>query len=257
MPVGRTYPLVALVILDGWGCAPPGPGNAVSLADTPVFDRLWESCPHTTIGASGEAVGLPPGQMGNSEVGHLTIGSGRVLDQDLMRVNRAIASRALFENEALVSAFRRGANVHLMGLVSHGGVHSHIDHLKALLELARREGKTEQTWIHAFTDGRDVSPTSAVHDLAELPADRIATVAGRYYAMDRDKRWERTDLALAAITQGTDPEADDPVAAVAGELRRRDHRRVHRPDRRCAGGRACSPATRRSSSTSARTAAAS
>jgi len=214
MPVGRTYPLVALVILDGWGCAPPGPGNAVSLADTPVFDRLWATCPHTTIEASGEAVGLPPGQMGNSEVGHLTIGSGRVLDQDLMRVNRAIASGALFENEALVSAFRRGANVHLLGLVSHGGVHSHIDHLQALLELARREGKAEQTWIHAFTDGRDVSPTSALHDLAELPTDRIATVAGRYYAMDRDKRWERTDLALAAITEGTDPEADDPIAAV-------------------------------------------
>jgi len=214
MPVGRTYPLVGLVILDGWGCAPPGPGNAISLADTPVFDRLWATYPHTTIAASGEAVGLPPGQMGNSEVGHLTIGSGRVLDQDLMRVNRAIASGALFENEALVSAFRRGANVHLMGLVSHGGVHSHIDHVKALLELARREGKEEQTWIHAFTDGRDVSPTSAVHDLAELPVERIATVAGRYYAMDRDKRWDRTDLALAAITEGSDPEADDPIAAV-------------------------------------------
>ena len=214
MPVGRTYPLVALVILDGWGCAPPGPGNAVSLADTPVFDRLWARFPHTTIEASGEAVGLPDGQMGNSEVGHLTIGSGRVLDQDLMRVNRAIASGALYENEALVSAFRRGANVHLMGLVSHGGVHSHIEHVKALLELARREGKEDRTWLHAFTDGRDVSPTSAVHDLAELPAERIATVAGRYYAMDRDKRWERTDLALAAITEGTDPEADDPVAAV-------------------------------------------
>ena len=214
MPVGRTYPLVALVILDGWGCAPPGPGNAISLADTPVFDRLWATYPHTTIEASGEAVGLPPGQMGNSEVGHLTIGSGRVLDQDLMRVNRAIASGALFENEALVSAFRRGTNVHLMGLVSHGGVHSHIDHVKALLELARREGKEEQTWIHAFTDGRDVSPTSAVHDLAELPVERIGTVAGRYYAMDRDKRWDRTDLALAAITEGTDPEADDPIAAV-------------------------------------------
>jgi 2,3-bisphosphoglycerate-independent phosphoglycerate mutase len=214
MPVGRTYPLVALVILDGWGCAPPGPGNAVSLAETPVFDRLWASCPHTTIEASGEAVGLPPGQMGNSEVGHLTIGSGRVLDQDLMRVNRAIASGALYENEALVSAFRRGANVHLVGLVSHGGVHSHIDHLQALLELARREDKAEQTWIHAFTDGRDVSPHAALADLAELPAERIATVAGRYYAMDRDKRWERTDLALAAITEGTDPEADDPLAAV-------------------------------------------
>ncbi|MGZ4380352.1 MAG: 2,3-bisphosphoglycerate-independent phosphoglycerate mutase [Gaiellaceae bacterium] len=202
------------MILDGWGCAPPGPGNAISLADTPVFDRLWATYPHTTIEASGEAVGLPPGQMGNSEVGHLTIGSGRVLDQDLMRVNRAIASGALFENEALVSAFRRGTNVHLMGLVSHGGVHSHIDHVKALLELARREGKEEQTWIHAFTDGRDVSPTSAVHDLAELPVERIGTVAGRYYAMDRDKRWDRTDLALAAITEGTDPEADDPIAAV-------------------------------------------
>jgi 2,3-bisphosphoglycerate-independent phosphoglycerate mutase len=214
MPVGRTYPLVALVILDGWGCAPPGPGNAVSLAETPVFDRLWAAYPHTTIEASGEAVGLPPGQMGNSEVGHLTIGSGRVLDQDLMRVNRAIASGALNENEALVSGFRRGANVHLMGLVSHGGVHSHIDHVRALLELARREGKEEQTWIHAFTDGRDVSPTSAVHDLAELPVERIATVAGRYYAMDRDRRWDRTDLALAAITQGTDPGADDPIAAV-------------------------------------------
>ena len=214
MPGRRNYPLVALVILDGWGCAPPGPGNAVSLAATPVFDGLWERCAHTTIKASGEAVGLPPGQMGNSEVGHLTIGSGRVLDQDLMRVNRAISSGALYENEALVSAFRRGANVHLLGLVSHGGVHSHIDHVRALLELARREGATDRTWIHAFTDGRDVSPTSAVHDLAELPVDRIATVAGRYYAMDRDKRWERTDLALAAITEGTEPEADDPLAAV-------------------------------------------
>ncbi len=214
MPGSRTYPLVALVILDGWGCAAPGPGNAVSLADTPVFDRLWAEYAHTTIGASGEAVGLPDGQMGNSEVGHLTIGSGRVLDQDLMRVNRAVDSGALYENEALVSAFRRGANVHLMGLVSHGGVHSHIAHLQALLELARREGKEEQTWIHAFTDGRDVSPHAALADLAELPAEKIATISGRYYAMDRDKRWDRTDLALDAITKGTDPEADDPIAAV-------------------------------------------
>ncbi len=214
MPGSRSYPLVALVILDGWGCAPPGPGNAVSLADTPVFDRLWAERAHTTLGASGEAVGLPDGQMGNSEVGHLTIGSGRVLDQDLMRVNRAVASGALYENEALVSAFRRGANVHLMGLVSHGGVHSHIDHLQALLELARREGKEEQTWIHAFTDGRDVSPHAALADLAELPAEKIATVAGRYYAMDRDKRWERTDAALDAITKGTETAADDPLAAV-------------------------------------------
>jgi 2,3-bisphosphoglycerate-independent phosphoglycerate mutase len=196
------------VILDGWGCAPPGPGNAVELAETPVFDRLWAEFPHSRLKASGEAVGLPPGQMGNSEVGHLTIGSGRVLFQDLMRVNMAIETGELFENAALVEAFERakaaGANVHLLGLVSYGGVHSHIDHLRALLELARREAMEERTWIHAFTDGRDVSPTSAVSDLAELPPERIATVVGRYYAMDRDKRWERTQLALDAITQSMD-----------------------------------------------------
>jgi 2,3-bisphosphoglycerate-independent phosphoglycerate mutase len=210
--------LVALVILDGWGIAPPGPGNAVELADTPVFDSLVERFPHTTLRASGEAVGLPPGQMGNSEVGHLTIGSGRVLLQDLMRVNLAIDDGSLFENPALVGAFRRtrerGGDVHLLGLVSYGGVHSHIDHLRALLELAEREGMVERTWIHAFTDGRDVSPHAAANDLAELPADRIATVCGRYYAMDRDQRWERTDRALAAIVDGEGEVADDPVVAV-------------------------------------------
>jgi 2,3-bisphosphoglycerate-independent phosphoglycerate mutase len=190
----RRVPLVALVILDGWGCAPPGPGNAVELADTPNFDRLWREFPHTTLAASGEAVGLPPGQMGNSEVGHLTIGSGRRLYQDLMRVNKAIEDGSFFENGALRDAFARGQNVHLLGLVSYGGVHSHIDHLRALLRFA-----PEKTWIHAFTDGRDVSPTSAVKDLAELPTDRIATVSGRYYAMDRDQRWERTQRAFDAI----------------------------------------------------------
>ena len=198
-----TVPLVALVILDGWGLAPPGPGNAVELADTPVFDGLCSAYPHARLVASGEAVGLPAGQMGNSEVGHLTIGSGRILDQDFQRVNRAIQSGSFFENEALVTAFRRarerGGEVHLLGLVSYGGVHSHIDHLRALLDLAAREQMAEHTWIHAFTDGRDVSPTSAVHDLAELPDERIATVSGRYYAMDRDKRWDRTELALDAI----------------------------------------------------------
>ncbi len=197
------------MILDGWGCAPAGPGNAVELADTPVFDRLWRECPHTTLQASGEAVGLPPGQMGNSEVGHLTIGSGRVLYQDLMRVNRAIEDGSFFESPALRDAFQRGANAHLLGLVSYGGVHSHVDHLRALLRFA-----PEKTWIHAFTDGRDVSPHSAVHDLAELPVDRIATVAGRYYAMDRDGRWDRTERALRAIVDGEGEQADDPVAAV-------------------------------------------
>ena len=203
MRSGSTFPLVALVILDGWGCAPPGAGNAVELASTPVFDRLWAEYPHARLAASGEAVGLPPGQMGNSEVGHLTIGAGRVLDQDFQRVNRSIADGTFYENDALVSAFRRArerdGDVHLLGLVSYGGVHSHIDHLRALLELAQREGMTHRTWIHAFTDGRDVSPTSAVRDLAELPDARIATISGRYYAMDRDNRWERTQLALDAI----------------------------------------------------------
>jgi 2,3-bisphosphoglycerate-independent phosphoglycerate mutase len=206
------------VILDGWGCAPPGPGNAVELAETPVFDRLWAEFPHSHLNASGEAVGLPPGQMGNSEVGHLTIGSGRVLFQDLMRVNVAIESGELFENPALVEAFERakerGANVHLLGLVSYGGVHSHIDHLRALLELAGRQGMADRTWIHAFTDGRDVSPTSAVSNLAELPADRIATVAGRYYAMDRDQRWDRTERALAALIRGEGVQGSDPVTEV-------------------------------------------
>jgi 2,3-bisphosphoglycerate-independent phosphoglycerate mutase len=210
--------LVALVILDGWGLAPPGPGNAVELAETPVFDALAARFPHTTLAASGEAVGLPPGQMGNSEVGHLTIGSGRVLFQDLMRVNLAISDGSFFENPALVGAFSRasekGGDVHLLGLVSRGGVHSHLDHLRALLELAERQGVAERTWIHAFTDGRDVSPRAAANDLAELPAHRIATVCGRYYAMDRDQRWERTDRALRAITLGEGGAADDPVAAV-------------------------------------------
>ncbi len=206
---GRTYPLVVLVVLDGWGCASPGPGNAISLARTPNFDNLWEKYPHSTLKASGEAVGLPPGQMGNSEVGHLTIGSGRILEQDFVRVNDAIESGDLKKNEALRSAFERGENVHLLGLVSKGGVHSHIDHVQALLEFA-----PEKTWIHAFTDGRDVSPHSAVHDLAELPIDRIATVAGRYYAMDRDKRWDRTERALDAIVHGKGDHASDPIAAV-------------------------------------------
>jgi len=214
------------VVLDGWGCAPPGPGNAVELAETPVFNALWERYPHTTLGASGEDVGLPPGQMGNSEVGHLTIGSGRVILQDLMRVNRAIESGDLFESPALVGAFRRAkerdGNVHLLGLVSYGGVHSHIDHLRALLELARREGMADRTYVHAFTDGRDVSPTSARNDVAELVAEgaQIATVAGRYYGMDRDQRWERTERALAAILRGEGEQASDPVAAIEASYAR-------------------------------------
>jgi 2,3-bisphosphoglycerate-independent phosphoglycerate mutase len=156
--------------------------------------------------------------MGNSEVGHLTIGSGRILLQDLVRVSRAVEDGSLFENEALLGAFRRAkerdAAVHLLGLVSTGGVHSHLDHLLALLEMARRAGIEERTWVHAFTDGRDVSPYAAVEDLSRLPAQQVSTVVGRYYAMDRDARWERTDLAFEAIVRGVGTEAGDPVAAV-------------------------------------------
>ncbi len=205
----QSFPLVTLVILDGFGCAPPGPGNAVELADTPVFDRLWREFPHTTIEASGVAAGLPPGQMGNSEVGHLTIGAGRRLYQDLMRVNEAIEDGSFFELPALKAAFADDRKVHLLGLVSHGGVHSHIDHVQALLRFA-----PERTWIHAFTDGRDVSPTSAARDLAELPLDRIATVVGRYWAMDRDQRLDRTQRAYDAIVDGAGTHTDDVVEAV-------------------------------------------
>ena len=218
--------LVALVILDGWGCAPPGPGNAVELAETPIFDGLWARFPHTTLEASSEAVGLPPGQMGNSEVGHLTIGAGRVVYQDLVRINKAIEDGSFFENEALVAAFERarerGGEVHLLGLVSYGGVHSHIDHLRALVELGRRQGMEQRTHVHAFTDGRDVSPTSAANDLAELVSEGadIVTVCGRYYAMDRDGRWERTERAFNAICSDDAERADDPIAAVRASYER-------------------------------------
>ena len=215
---GSGVNLVTLVILDGWGCAPPAPANAVELARTPVFDGLWRTYPHTTLNASGEAVGLPPGQMGNSEVGHLTIGSGRILYQDLQRVNASVADASFFDNAVLRGAFERarerGGGVHLLGLVSRGGVHSHISHVRALLELARRLGMEERTWVHVFTDGRDVSPTAAADDLAELPVERIATVVGRYYAMDRDARWDRTERALEAIVGGRGRRADDPIGAI-------------------------------------------
>src|SRR5919201_1730286 len=159
--------------------------------------------PRTRSTRDPRRVGLPPGQMGNSEVGHLTIGSGRVLFQDLMRVNKAIEDGSFFSDEALTGAFDRGRRVHLLGLVSEGGVHSHIDHVRALLRFA-----PEKTFIHAFTDGRDVSPHSALEDLASLPVDRIATVCGRYYAMDRDARWDRTQRAFDAIVHENRPRLD-------------------------------------------------
>ena len=198
-----SYPRVCLVVLDGWGLAEPGPGNAISLADTPVFDELWERYPHTTLTTHGPAVGLPEGQMGNSEVGHLNLGAGAVVKQDLLRIDEAIEDGSFFENEALRAACDT-ERLHLLGLVSDGGVHSSMDHLKALIELAGRQGVRDVV-VHAFTDGRDTNPDSGVRHVAEVESwggSRIATVSGRYYAMDRDNRWERTQLAYDAIVSG-------------------------------------------------------
>ena len=194
---------VCLVVLDGWALAEPGPGNAVELADTPVFDELWEKHPHTTLTTHGPAVGLPEGQMGNSEVGHLNLGAGAVVKQDLLRIDEAIEDGSFFENETLRAACDT-KRLHLLGLVSDGGVHSSLDHLKALIELARRQDVPEVI-VHAFTDGRDTAPDSGVRHLAEVEAwggARVGSVSGRYYAMDRDNRWDRTELALDAIVKG-------------------------------------------------------
>ena len=227
-----TYPSVCLVVLDGWGLAEPGPGNAVELADTPVFDELWEKHPHTTLTTHGPAVGLPEGQMGNSEVGHLNLGAGAVVKQDLLRIDEAIEDGSFFENEALRAACDT-ERLHLLGLVSDGGVHSSMDHLRALIELAGREDVPDVV-VHAFTDGRDTAPDSGVRHLAEVESwggARVATVSGRYYAMDRDKRWDRTELAFDAIVKG---EAEFCGGVRGGGrapgLRARRDRRVHQAD---------------------------
>jgi 2,3-bisphosphoglycerate-independent phosphoglycerate mutase len=214
---------VVLVILDGFGIAPPGPSNAVSLAETPVFDGIHARYPHAQLVASGRAVGLPDGQMGNSEVGHLTIGSGRIVRQDLVRLSDAVADGSFLETPALVAAARRaaerGAGLHLMGLVSDGGVHSHVNHLRALVELARAHGVAAT--VHAITDGRDVSPHQAAGLLETLEREwadgraRIATVSGRLWAMDRDRRWERTKCWYDAVVDGVGASAASASAAAA------------------------------------------
>jgi len=214
----------ALVILDGWGCAPPGPGNAISLANTPVWDQLWAEFPHVLLEASGEAVGLPPGVMGNSEVGHLTLGSGRIIYQDLSRINRAIADGSFFQNAALAAVMdgvrQRQGSLHLMGLLSDAGVHSALGHVKALVSMARQRG-VPRLYVHAFTDGRDTPPTSGVGYAEELDTflrskglGVIATVSGRYYAMDRDKRWDRVKLAYDALVHGEGLRAPDARTAI-------------------------------------------
>jgi 2,3-bisphosphoglycerate-independent phosphoglycerate mutase len=208
-----SVPAVCLVILDGWGLAPPGPGNAVELADTPVFDELWERHPHTRLTACGRAVGLPEGQMGNSEVGHLNLGAGSVVRQDLTRIDDAIEDGSFAENEVLRAACET-QRLHLMGLVSKGGVHAGWEHLRALVELTRT---VPEVFVHAFTDGRDTLPDSGAGFVEEVESwgARVATVSGRYYAMDRDRRWDRTKLAYDAIVHArAEFEAPSGVAAV-------------------------------------------
>ncbi|MEO8092654.1 MAG: 2,3-bisphosphoglycerate-independent phosphoglycerate mutase [bacterium] len=226
MPV----PSLALVILDGWGIAPPGPGNAIEQARTPVFDELWCGYPHTRLSASGADVGLPEGQMGNSEVGHLNLGAGSVVKQDLARIDEAIADGSFFRNEALraaCAAAREGPNgrLHMLGLVSDGGVHSGWSHLRALVELAAREQVPDPV-VHVFTDGRDTLPTSGAGYVAQLQGwldelgGRIGTVCGRFYAMDRDNRWERTRRAYDALVCGEGERAGDPVEAIRASYQR-------------------------------------
>ena len=230
-PAGPPASSAVLVVLDGWGLAPDGPGNAVSLAQTPVFDELWARYPHTTLTACGLAVGLPEGQMGNSEVGHMNLGAGAVVMQDLTRIDLAVADGALARNEVLRAAFTNipaGGRVHLIGLVSDGGVHSSIEHLRSLIALAAELG-VEDLVIHAFTDGRDTLPHSGEGFLeqvegwtAEAGAGRVGTVIGRYYAMDRDSRWERVQLAYDLLVHGRAEHHADTAAQALRDAYARD-----------------------------------
>ena len=211
-----------LVIIDGWGYRVEAAGNAIAAARKPSWDALWERWPHTTLAAAGEPVGLPAGQQGNSEVGHLNIGAGRIVYQDLTRINLAIDDGSFQRNPALLAAMTaaRDGALHLVGLVSPGGVHSSSAHLTALLEMAKRVG-VERVFIHAFADGRDEPPSSAagyvkdlVDEIQRIGTGRIASISGRYYAMDRDKRWDRTERAYRTIVEAEGPTAPDPVAFI-------------------------------------------
>ena len=220
--MGFYKPLV-LTIMDGWGHNPDPANNAVAMARTPTFDRLWAENPHTHIRTDGPYVGLPAGQMGNSEVGHLNIGSGRIVQMDITRIDEMAQSGAFDRNPALAAVWdrsRNGGALHLMGLLSDGGVHSQASHLYALLEAAKRQ-HAKNVFVHAFTDGRDTPPQSGVGHLARLLAfmerlgcGRLATVCGRYYAMDRDRRWERTERAMRALLDGQGHRTQDPIAGL-------------------------------------------
>jgi 2,3-bisphosphoglycerate-independent phosphoglycerate mutase len=217
----RPKPFV-LTIMDGWGHNPDPKNNAVAMARKPHFERLWKEFPHTFIRTDGPFVGLPDGQMGNSEVGHLNIGAGRILKMDVTRIDDLIESRRLFDDEVLKKAMERGRErqLHFLGLCSQGGVHSQISHLYTLLEMAKQQG-VERVYVHCFMDGRDKPPESGIGYIAELlakmkqiGAGKIATVSGRYYAMDRDKRWERIEKAFAAMVLGEGNQARDPAAVM-------------------------------------------
>ncbi|PFG14765.1 MULTISPECIES: 2,3-bisphosphoglycerate-independent phosphoglycerate mutase [unclassified Bacillus (in: firmicutes)] len=214
----------ALIILDGFGLRDEEKGNAVAHANKPNFDRYWNNYPHATLQASGKAVGLPDGQMGNSEVGHLNIGAGRIVYQSLTRVNLAIEEGDFFENETFLEAIdhvkKKGTSLHLFGLLSDGGIHSHIKHLFALLELAAKQG-LEDVYVHGFLDGRDVGQQSAktyiqqLEDkMEEVGVGRLATLSGRYYSMDRDKRWDRVEKSYRALAYGEGPSYKDPYELV-------------------------------------------
>ncbi|NMM54654.1 2,3-bisphosphoglycerate-independent phosphoglycerate mutase [Paenibacillus aquistagni] len=215
---------VALIIMDGFGLRNTVEGNAVAQANKPNYDRYMSMYPNTTLTACGEAVGLPEGQMGNSEVGHLNIGAGRIVYQDLTRITKSIREGDFFQNETLLEAVKHAKDnnraLHIYGLLSDGGVHSHIDHALAMLDLCKQAGLSD-VYIHAFLDGRDVAPDSAVgyikklqDKIAEVGIGKIATVQGRYYAMDRDKRWERVEKSYRAMVYGDGPTAQDPIQAV-------------------------------------------
>ncbi|MDK2855625.1 MAG: 2,3-bisphosphoglycerate-independent phosphoglycerate mutase [Bacillota bacterium] len=236
MVTGVSRPIV-LIVMDGWGERGEREGNAVALAQTPNIDGYLKKYPHTLLGAAGEDVGLPAGQMGNSEVGHLNLGAGRIVYQELTRISRAIREGTFFTNPVLTEAMAkaRGQSLHLMGLLSDGGVHSHIEHLFAFLELAKRSG-LGRVYVHAFLDGRDVPPACARRYLeelekkcAELSIGEIATISGRYYAMDRDRRWERTALAYRALVHGQGETAPSAQAALEAAYARGETDEFVRP----------------------------
>lgn len=215
---------VAIIVLDGFGCRKETEGNAIAQAKKPNLDRLWKDFPHTQIYASGEAVGLPDGQMGNSEVGHMNIGGGRIVYQNLTRVNIAIREGEFAKNETFLGAIdhvkKHGTGLHLFGLLSDGGVHSHINHMFALLKLAADHG-IDKVYVHAFLDGRDVGPQTAktyiqqtLDKMKEYGVGQLATISGRYYSMDRDKRWERVEKSYRAMVYGEGPKYTDPLAVV-------------------------------------------